>query len=454
MGVLCAVDVPKAHAGNWSIEPFCDVPYYVSDRDAQKEQRYRGTIKSQAEGFPPGSGDSPHIVTDGVQPTAQPSLEFSFVEADDGDRMEGSALVWSAGAASEPEGGSGEASLDGNVRLVLRYQPRLDPNDNTESGAFDPNDKPTGLIYIKVTVSPDVSSVDGNSNQSYNVDNEHVTVSIVPGGDAEAVEQTLAEQTTGRTKVISGQRTFYLKLDPSEGGEPGPQSSTLYTVPLVRFQAQATLDGGRQSFGSSGDPTKGWNEGLLRATMGVRAEMTPYFAQITSDIEPSWRKSIGATPPPAYQYIDSNGQYLHAQKVSEGATRSSLDDVWRLECLPAVDGSMRVESAATWVYYGWKGKVLLSAIPKGFSNPDYYWILKSGGSLPYAHDWTNSTWDLSSEMDSVVLPDSAPLPTSVFEVTVTNPMPSLSIVANYNVKWHFPLRALPETCFHLYNDMA
>lgn len=466
MGV---VNVQPAYAGYWSIDPLSYEGDFA-DYQTQKEKRYSGAIKSEAEGF--NSGQTPYPVRAGVQPTVVRTYERNFVNGSD-ESMDGGALVWRADISATPDAGAGEASSEGSLNLVLRYQPRQNYDDATDSATPDPTDKPTGLLYLKVTVSPSVTARDGNGTQSYNVaDKAHVSVSIVPGGDASSVKQDLAEQTIERTKVIHGQKTFYLKFDASDGGgEPGPNGSTLYIVPLVSFKAKATLDRDRQTFRSSWNSTE-WNEGRVGANMEVRAEMTQYFLSISSNIEDSWKKLEGDLPQEYQKRVNVNGVWEWQPDSDKAQLVWAHPQIWRVKSRHGADGSMTVESAADYLYdvsagnilneqwYGALSPANLTANPQGFSLPDYEWSLQGGQVMPntssqldrHASDLQQlniAVGDQGTDIDNYAITsgiglggtDTLGTKSTTLTATVreTDPSrPAVILNTGYTINWHTP----------------
>lgn len=418
---MCVFDVPAAHAGQWEIVP---LNWQMPNYQAEILRRFPSRIESE-EYSPPNGGLYPTPPVD----TGRHTL-----------------------SEVGPIGGQGKVSYNGPLKVVLRYRPS------------STTDVPTGKIYLKVQVIPIAWAQDGNPfasspKQTRVPSREHISVTITPGGDANANAITLNENTRGSSDYRYGMETapFYLQVEP----DLDANNEMLVTVSnlalesrLDNFRVTVNL-AGQPHYGAPSTPVVTWNDGHVVGNFYLKSELTSYFSFISSDIETSWKKGTGALPE-IYTKLGADGtpRYGSQQVAGQNTPNDASDDVWKLECIQGSDGSMTVESAATWNFenvftpegessptYFWYGSGVFTAHHTGFNSPTYSWKVNANtgvedGDTLTLIDYTSSNPFGPRRLD---LGTGRHLPTrsSAIAVTVTDPM--VSITGHYSVNWHEPL---------------
>ena len=417
---MCAVNVPAAHAGYWEFVP---LPTDYSARQAEASERYPGNIEVKIASTWTGYGYKPYPEKPELSTSSYPLAEMIYDTQGGGSG--------SFGGSSYSTGGEGSVVYSGTIQVKLRYVQDTIVDDNGDE-VPDPEDVPRTPFSIKVTASSSLSAQDGTGNGDVRMTSkESVSAAITPAGNGTTQPDASDVQSSSLGKYLDSYRTIYVLVD--------PQGELTKTVPIIKFDTKASLGDQRVTqTGDSSDENSHWNNGSAQNWSRFSSTVTDYGLFISSNLEPSWKKFDGDLPQEYKKRVNVAGVWEWQPDPDKAQPVSGDPQIWRVKCRRGADGSLEVESAATWVYAAWKGKVSLSANPIGFFSPQYYWSLSGGGSVAYSPDWTLNTWDLSSEANSVILPDSESLPTSTFEVKVTNPNPALSLTANYNVHWHYP----------------
>jgi hypothetical protein len=206
-----------------------------------------------------------------------------------------------------------------------------------------------------------------------------------------------------------------------------------------------------------------------QASVQFHSAFTEVGVAISSNIETSWKKWVGAVEdlPPVYKARNSSGQIINepnemAVQVSGQGTTNDSDDVWKLACLRNADGAMEVHSAVIerildggTIY----GGGIFTANVKGIPYPSYNWTLKSSGGSPsgLASDELNknqATIDLSptAQLGGIGTLDiiyggidlnrqsdgSFLFKSSTLEVEAGNPAETFRVRDTYTINWHLP----------------
>ena len=371
-------------------------------------------------------------------------------------------------ASTIPEGGMGIVSYRGTINVVLHYRPTTD-----RGGTPDPSDVPSAPIYLKVKVRPVLTSGDGSPygdgddqhEQTHHLNKEHVEFNVVPGADALAQPRSFTEQTLyGQYKSIDDTSEFTLKID--------PQGRTDITLPAAKIFARAWLDSNRTTVRTISEKNKlEWNRGQASVSLDFTSKLTPYFSQISSGIEDSYRKITSASQlPRVYRHSGNQDTYvIDDTQIGYGTKDGSGPGPWGVKCKRGADGSMTVESAANYtgdrdsgitINYAWYGVASwcdLSANPTGFVSPSYSWSLQGGlptsrlsnslsqdtptvdiGAIGYGQDSDNYV------MTGINLGGTATAPgakSSTFQVKITEldaASPTVVIDNTYTINWHSP----------------
>ena len=508
VGAMCAGNVRVAHAGSWEIEPMPAYPSYgssdyaaqVAAYNAEVLQRYPGhwdIIQSYPPFYPGTYTRMPHPEA----PVSQSSVQRG-----------------TTGTASGL-GGPASATYDSDVRVVVRYRPNTIQDINGQS-IPDPADVPTRDFYLKVHVWSYGGVYDGTGDGTYfqqgQQEKTHLKFSVTPvtsvsptGNESGALIPLSVPEIRFSNPTSSQQGKDYSNVNRDFYVKVTPNGSLRQTVPLVNIAARAALDGGRTTGGSGGqslqlnrgsaqtasfervrprraiqalysspspspspDPPTYWNHGTGRISFGVGSELMNYSLIISSG-EDSWRKLEGSLPQEYKKRVYVNGAWEWHPDPDKAQAIWTHPQIWRVKCLPATDGSMKVESAADYLYDESAGNILneqwygalsytnLTAVQQGFSQPDYEWSLQGGQAKPYTSgmfgrrasdlqqinigvrghgiDISNHIIDRGIELGGTKSGPSVKSTTFTTKVRENDPVkPAAILDGKYTINWHSP----------------
>jgi hypothetical protein len=162
----------------------------------------------------------------------------------------------------------------------------------------------------------------------------------------------------------------------------------------------------------------------------------PFTATGTGSLDNAWKTTTST---------DWTGVSRSSTSVAGADTASDTsDDVWKLECLRNLDGSITVDSAATWNGY-WRAGVNLTAITLGYPTPKYSWSV-SGGTLTSAASSAvgqdSDQVNLNTSLSYIFLGGntsslSSTTSTATVKVSDTSGSPA-PLSGSYAINWHMP----------------
>ena len=366
-------------------------------------------------------------------------------------------------------GGAAMCLLDGWFRLKIKWKRNQILNSQGQL-VPDPQDNPPQWVYLKTTANCLAYAIDyGNNPSGRNPQTEiaKAWTGLVEGAETnpvtaryDAVPQVMSNSTDANLS-----RASILRI--------ATQGAQNFYSPWIRLVARSEVLAGRSS--SNGQSIQ-WNQGSGTANIELKAALTNYYVDISSDIQPSWRKHEGALPPDYTLNTD-------AFRLNPGLT----PQIWRLKNKRNADGSITVDSVALWLdpyadghqpplahsiqtanWFGGTGNT--TANYAGFNNPNFHWSL-SGGSLCEGYGGPGLDVDIAKDSQTIRLPKrmagfaegydilrwpvginlggfgsdpsvaGAPnsLGVNISTISVTTTDSNLSLTNTYQVNWHKPI---------------
>ena len=272
LGMMCAFEVPAAHAGYWEFVP-----------RSETGELSTGTVKFiySWQDYP---GDSLDRYIDEYP-------VYSDVSPD--GRANGG-----IGSGFEAMGGPGESSVEGlQFKVQLRYVPD------------DADDVPQGPVYVKVVLQGSAYAEDGVYGGTRNTSKEHASVTVTPPGNIVPGSLILNSHSHPYWTSKSETSTFYVKVEPDDASNP---------VDVGGATVKGSLDGDR--FTDDDEPMFGMGS----ASASFIGEIKDFSLGISRVGAPSPKKMS------APDFDANRDEYIDADGVRHGHTTYSYDEIYTL----------------------------------------------------------------------------------------------------------------------------